>query len=230
MFGVKFVVMEVTYLGHSCFKVDERRGQNGSVSLIVDPYDAGMVGFGLKKGLTADLVLVTHSHGDHNFVSAVSGSPFVIAGPGEYEVKGVKVTGVKSFHDEQEGKQRGLNTIYSWLMGGVSFCHLGDLGQVLSDNQINEIGKVDVLFVPVGGFYTIDAKKAIEVVNQLEPLVVVPMHYKRTELSANLQKVLAPVSDFTKEFGQSVKSETVLKVAKDSLPLEMEVIVLEKSS
>jgi len=218
--------MEVSYLGHSCFEIKERRGQAGLVTVVIDPFDPNETGLVLKKGVTADVLLVTHDHFDHNFVSGVSGSPYVISGPGEYEVKGVKVLGIKSWHDEESGGRRGKNTIYSFVIGGVSFCHLGDLGTTLTDAQIEEIGKVDVLFIPVGGVYTVDPKKAVEVATQLEPLVVVPMHYK----ASGKNEVLHDVSEFVREFGKPQKTEASLKITKESLPLELEVVVLEKSS
>ena len=194
--------------------------------MVVDPYDPKITGLPLKKGISADVLLITHDHQDHNFVAGVSGNPYVISGPGEYEVKEVKVIGVKSFHDEKEGAERGRNTVYSFVVGGVSFCHLGDLGTALTDAQVEEIGKVDVLFVPVGGTYTLDPKKAAEVATQLEPLIVIPMHYKTPGKNEDLHDV----SDFVREFGKPQKTETTLKVSKDSLPMELEVVVLEKSS
>lgn len=218
--------MEVSYLGHSCFEIKERRGSGGVVAVVVDPYDPKVTGLTLKKNLSADVVLVTHEHKDHNYLEGVSGNPYVIRGPGEYEVKEVKILGVKSYHDETNGTERGKNTIYSFVISGVSFCHLGDLGTTLTDAQVEEIGKVDVLFVPVGGVYTIDPKKAVEVATKLEPLVVIPMHYK----TPGKNEVLRDVSDFVREFGKPQKTETVYKITKESLPLEVEVVVLEKSS
>lgn len=218
--------MEISYLGHSCFEIKDKRGQGGLVTVVVDPFDPKVTGLALKKGVSADVLLITHDHPDHNFISAVSGSPYVISGPGEYEVKGVKVTGIKSWHDEEEGAKRGKNTIYTFVIGGVSLCHLGDLGTTLTDAQVEEIGKVDVLFVPVGGTYTVDPKKAVEVSTQLEPLIVVPMHYK----TPGKNEVLHDVSDFVREFGKPQKNETEIKITKESLPLELEVVVLEKSS
>ncbi len=218
--------MEISYLGHSCFEIKDKRGQGGLVTVVVDPFDPKVTGLALKKGVSADVLLITHDHPDHNFISAISGSPYVISGPGEYEVKGVKVMGIKSWHDEEEGAKRGKNTIYTFVIGGVSFCHLGDLGTTLTDAQVEEIGKVDVLFVPVGGTYTLDPKKAVEVATKLEPLIVVPMHYK----TPGKNEVLHDVSDFVREFGKPQKTEESLKITKETLPLELEVVVLEKSS
>src|SRR3989338_7900886 len=180
--------MEVKYLGHSSFEVTKRGGANGNLTVVTDPFDGKMVGLPFKKGIEADLVLISHNHGDHNFTEAIGGTPYIVAGPGEYEVKGVKVTGVASFHDDRMGAERGKNVVYKFEIDGVSFCHLGDLGHIFSEKEVEEIGKVDVLFVPVGGFYTIYPKKAVEVITQLEPLLVIPMHYRVVGLAVSFDK------------------------------------------
>ncbi len=220
--------MEIKYLGHSSFLI-EAKTPSGKVKVVVDPFDSKMVGLPWPKQTSADLVLISHQHSDHNFVEGVSGEHYVISGPGEYEVKGVKVTGVASFHDGEMGKLRGKNTIYSIEAEGIFICHLGDLGHVLSDEEVSRLGRVDVLLVPVGGHYTIDAEQALQVVNQVEPLIVVPMHYKAPGLSKNLE-VLAEVSSFVRQTGQPASEEAALKIDKNSLPQEeMKVVVLERS-
>lgn len=220
--------MEISYLGHASFLIEAKTG-SGKVKIVLDPYDPKMVGLPFKK-VEANLVLVSHDHGDHNRSDQIGGDPYLISGPGEYEVKGVKVTGIPSFHDEAQGTKRGKNTIYVLEAEGIFVCHLGDLGHSLSDEQVSLIGKVDVLLVPVGGFYTLDAPQALAVVSQLEPLIVVPMHYKVPGLSKSLE-VLADVSDFLKEVGQEASREKILKIEKNSLPQEeMRVVVLERSA
>lgn len=218
--------MEISYLGHSCFEIKDRRGQGGLMTVVTDPFDAKMVGMPFKKQVNADLVLISHGHGDHNFTEVISGEPYVVCGPGEYEVKEVKIFGVGSFHDDKNGTERGKNTIYSFEIDGVRLCHLGDLGTSLTDSQVEQIGKVDILFIPVGGTYTIDPKKAVEVATALEPLIVIPMHYKASGMSKAFDE-LHGVEDFVREFGKTQKNETVLKITKDKLPLELEVVVLE---
>lgn len=221
-------MMEISYLGHSCFEIKARRGQGGWVTVVTDPYDAKMVGLPIRKQIGADLLLVSHEHGDHNYRQAVGGNPYVVAGPGEYEVRGIKVVGLDSFHDEEGGQKRGKNTIYTFEVDGLSLCHLGDLGTTLTDSQVEQIGKVDILFIPVGGVFTIDPKKAVEVATHLEPLIVIPMHYKQPGLNKSFDGLFG-VEDFVKEFGKPQKNETVFKVSKDKLPLELEVVVLERS-
>lgn len=220
--------MEIRYLGHACFEISKRRGQNGSATVVTDPFDPQMVGLPFKKGVSADLVLVSHDHDDHNYLPAVEGSPYVIRGPGEYEIKEIKVLGIDSYHDAKKGAERGKNTIYVFEMEGVSFCHLGDLGHSLEEEQVNQIGKVDVLLVPVGGFYTIDGKTAVEVATQLEPLIVIPMHYRLEGMSGAFAR-LSDASDFVREFGKPSRTESLLKVSSDLLPPELEIVVLERS-
>lgn len=217
--------MEIRYLGHASFLIEAKTAA-GKVRLVTDPFDPQKVGLPWRKNLEADLVLVSHEHPDHNFVDGAVGSPYLVRGPGEYEVKGVKVMGIPAFHDGEKGEQRGKNTIYSIEAEGIFVCHLGDLGHVLTEEEVSQIGKVDVLLVPVGGYYTIDAEKAMTVVNQLEPLIVVPMHFKVPGLAKGFE-VLSEVDSFLKEVGQTPLRQEALKVDKNSLPQEMKVVVLE---
>jgi L-ascorbate metabolism protein UlaG (beta-lactamase superfamily) len=162
----------IKWLGHSSFLIS----LDGVLKIVTDPFDSS-VGYPLPD-VTADVCVVSHDHFDHNNVSVVKGNPEVVKGTGEREAKGIKFKGVASFHDEKGGSERGENTIFTWELGGIKFVHAGDLGIDLSDSQKNEIGTADVLFVPTGGFYTIDAAVASKVVASLNPKVVIPMHYK----------------------------------------------------
>jgi L-ascorbate metabolism protein UlaG (beta-lactamase superfamily) len=147
----------------------------------------------------------------------------VVAGPGEYEIGGVLVIGVATFHDGEQGKKRGKNTVYVMEMDEISVCHLGDLGHTLSAEQVEEIGNVDVLLLPVGGVSTINAVMAAEVVRQLEPKVVVPMHYKTPELSRELE----PAEKFFKEIGVThLDPQPKLSITKSSLPVSTQVFLL----
>lgn len=220
--------MTITYHGHSCFTL---RGKVGTV--VTDPF-SNDIGLTLPN-LSADLVTMSHNHGDHNNVAAVSGTarrekPFVIDHLGEYEVGGISVFGVKSFHDDVEGVERGPNAIFTIVVDGVRVCHLGDLGHELTETQINQIGNVDVLLVPVGGFYTIDAKQAVKVARAIDPYYVVPMHYKTDKHDAKKFGELTGVAEFLKEMGaDEVAPVDKLKVESERLPEEMEIVVLEKS-
>ncbi|MFZ5364402.1 MAG: MBL fold metallo-hydrolase [Patescibacteria group bacterium] len=215
--------MTITWLGQSCFKI-----QIGDVTLVTDPYNSE-VGFKLPR-LTADIVTVSHDHFDHNNtegVSGINGAPFVITSPGEYEVKGVFVYGNLFWHDKSEGAERGSNIVYCIEAEGISLAHLGDLGHTLSDEQIEKLDGIDILFVPVGGKWTLGASEAVKIINAIEPRIVIPMHYKIPGLKVDVETV----DKFLKEMGAS-KAEKLpkLKISKKDLPQEeTKVIVLEKS-
>lgn len=181
--------MIVTWLGHSCFLL---KGDHGLL-ILLDPFFEDEVGYPLPL-METNIVIISHDHLDHNNVDAAGSSPDVIFGPGEYISMGVEILGIKSYHDDKRGRRRGENTIFCFELDGVRVCHLGDLGHALTPLQIREIGPVDLLFIPVGGRYTIDAKGANEVMRQLHPAMAVPMHYRTGALSFDLD----PVDDFLK--------------------------------
>ena len=214
--------MIITWYGQACFKI-----QSGSTILVTDPFEK-------KLGLTppkfeAQIALVTHEHFDHNNVAGISGSPFVIDSPGEYEVGGVKVGGVFSFHDNKEGKERGVNTIYVIKMEDITIAHLGDLGQAqLTEEQIDFLGEVDILMIPVGGNYTIDAETAVEIINQIEPKIVIPMHYLTPKMTKDEQVNLSGVDEFLKAIGKpDTTAIPKLLVSSGKLPVEQTVVVLD---
>ena len=180
--------MQISWKGQACFHIIASPAKGEQVKIVVDPYNDSI---GLRlPSLEADIAMVTHDHDDHNNVKALKGDPFVITNPGEYDVKGIAIQGILSFHDENQGKDRGTNTIYVFEAEGMKLCHLGDFGQAeLTPEQVEKIGNIDILFIPVGGVYTIDAKGAGKVLNQIEPKVVVPMHYAIPKLKPKLDKV-----------------------------------------
>lgn len=212
--------MEIRFLGHSCFQIKGRKA-----IVVTDPYDASC-GLKLPK-VSADIVTVSHRHADHNNVAAVSGTarrkkPFVVAGPGEYEIAGVSIFGLPSFHDDVKGKKRGKNTLYILEMDNLRLGHLGDLGELLNDKQIEAMNGLDLLFIPVGGVYTINAHQAVEVVTKIQPKIVIPMHYKVPKLNLNL----APVDDFLKASGvEGFKPVDKLVISYDKLPEERMTVV-----
>jgi len=213
-------LMDIIWLGQASFKI---KGKTATV--VTDPYDPS-IGLKLPKNLDAQVVLISHNHRDHNNSGAILGEPLVISGPGEYEKLGVTVLGIPTFHDNTSGSERGPNTIYYFQIDGINFVHLGDLGHVLTEEQLEFIDDVDILMVPVGSVYTIDGKRAAQVVSQLEPKVVIPMHYKIPELSINLE---GPES-FLKEMGaENATPQPKLSITKDKLPEETTVVLLDKS-
>ncbi len=185
--------MDVSWLGHGCFRL---RGR--SAAAVTDPYPPSL-GVKLPR-IDANLVTISHEHPNHSNARAVHGDPFVIDGPGEYEVAGVSVLGVATFHDTANGAEHGRNTVYVIEVDDVRVCHLGDLGHRLIDDTLERIGTVDVLLVPVGGRQSLNGAAAAEVVRQIEPRVVVPMHYHIPGVKLELESA----ERFLKEMGTEV--------------------------
>lgn len=209
--------MDITWLGHGCFRL---RGKAAAV--VTDPYPPSL-GPRLAR-LEADLVTVSHPHENHSYTQAVAKDPYVVEGPGEYEAAGVHVNGISSFHDAESGATYGRNTIYVIELDDVRVCHLGDLGHKLGDDALETIGNLDVLLVPVGGGASLDAAHAAEVVRQVEPRYVVPMHY---QLPA-IKKELAPVDRFLKEMGaEGAEPLSRLSLQAGSGETETKVVVLD---
>jgi len=217
--------MQIFWHGHSLFQIIVSKNKNSQIKIVIDPFDKSI---GLKvPRLEADILLVTHQHHDHNNVKAIAGNPFVIEGAGEYEVKNVFIQGVPSFHDNVEGKERGGNIIYVIDAEGIKICHLGDFGQKeLSEEQLEKIGDIDILMIPVGGNYTISAEEANKIMSQIEPKITIPMHYQLPKSKIKL----SPLSEFLKAFGiKNLEPEKKLLLKKkDLLGDEAKIIVLEK--
>jgi len=208
--------MDITWLGHSCFRI---KGNQGII--ITDPHSPDL-GYSLGKQ-EAGIVTVSHQHPGHNYVAGIGGEPRLVTGPGEYEIGGVLITAVATFHDLDRGKTRGKNTVYLMEIDEIAVCHLGDLGHVLTAEQVEELGNVDVLLLPVGGISTINAYVAAEVVRQLEPRAVVPMHYH----TAQLNRELDPVDRFLKEIGErGIEPQAKLRFSRSSLPVGTQVFLL----
>ena len=204
-------------MGHSCFRI-----KGSQAVVITDPYPPDL-GYSPGK-LTARIVTVSHQHPSHSFVQGVGDEPRLVTGPGEYEISGVLIIGIATFHDAAKGQQRGKNTIYLMEIDGITVCHLGDLGHVLTAEQTEEIDNVDVLFLPVGGVSTINATMAAEVIRQLAPKVVIPMHYKTPVLKQELE----PVENFLKEMGiEQISPQPKLSLTKSGLPLSTQVFLLD---
>ena len=215
---------KITWAGQSCFQISVSNSRDHSADIVIDPFDEET---GLKvPNFSADILLVTHQHHDHNNIKTIKGEPFLAEGPGEYEVKGVFIQGIPAFHDDKEGKEKGLNTIYTIEAEDIRFCHLGDLGQKqLTDEQVDKIGNVDVLMIPVGGEYTISSQEAQRIISQIEPRIVIPMHYKLPKLKADLDDV----NKFLKTMGKpSVVPQDKLVIKSSAMPKDgMEIVVLQ---
>jgi L-ascorbate metabolism protein UlaG (beta-lactamase superfamily) len=214
--------MEITYIGHACFKIKGK-----ATSLVVDPYDPEKLGMKLPK-LEAEIVLVTHDHYDHNFIPGVKNYRLTIDSPGEYETNDVTIQGISVFHDSKEGAERGKNTMYLIEIDGFTVLHTGDLGHKLSKDTLEKIPSVDVLMLPVGGTYTIDDEVATDVISDIEPGIVVPMHY--SDPANKLASELAPLEKFLDEMGvkeKAIKEEKLKVASRSDVPEETAVVVLD---
>lgn len=205
--------MQIQYYGQSSFIL---KGKN--VSMVIDPY-SDKIGRKFPKLSDIDIVLTTHQHIDHNDTSNISEGFFLIDGPGEYDIKNISIEGIFSYHDNKKGKEKGTNTIYIIDIEGIRICHLGDLGTILDDTILEKLGNIDILMVPVGGKYTIDAKEASKVISQIEPFVSIPMHYS---LNFNKSLELDSVDVFLKEMGITLEPLKTLKFNKEDFSDESE--------
>ncbi len=217
--------MDIKYLGHAAFYIKSK-----NTRIVLDPYNSSI---GLKfPKIEADIVTVSHHHKDHDNASQVAGNPLIIDMPGEFEKGGVRITGYPSYHDKQKGAQRGENILYKLeTEEGITVLHCGDLGLVPEDSFLESIDDVDILFVPVGGFYTIDAEEAESLVKKIEPAIVIPMHYNSPKLDQKTFSKLTPVTEFLKKFGaEKATPAPKLTVKKEELEQEMKIIPMEISS
>ena len=207
--------MTISWFGQSCFRIEAKEG-----SILTDPFAKEI---GLKQPrIKDDVITVSHQHFDHNNVGDANPEAFIIQNPGEYEKQGIAVRGIASFHDDKQGAERGPNTIYIYKAEDITICHLGDLGHLLADAQVEAIGDIDVLMIPVGGTYTLDAKTAAAVIGQIEPKIIIPMHYK----VPGLEVMLDGVEKFIKELGLDPEKTDKYKISKKLLPAEeMKLIV-----
>lgn len=213
--------MEITYLGHSAFKIKTK-----GVSIVCDPFSPKKVGFKFTKE-DADIVTVSHNHDDHNYLEGVKNPGMVLNAPGEYEIKSISIIGVDSYHDNKKGAERGLNTIYIIESEGLRVAHLGDLGEKLSEKKLEEFMDVDILMIPVGGYYTIGPEEANEIVRSIEPNIVLPMHYKVAGMASTFDK-LSTVDEYLKGSNITVEKLPKLSLKFTDLGEEQKIILLEK--
>jgi L-ascorbate metabolism protein UlaG (beta-lactamase superfamily) len=209
--------MDIIWLGHACFRL---KGRDSTI--LLDPCPRS-TGYNIGKQ-QAQIVTVSHPHPDHSFTEAVTNTPSVLDAPGEYEIGGIHITGIRTYHDANKGADRGKNTTFVIEVDEVRVCHLGDLGHVPTEEQSEALTDIDVLLVPVGGHGTIDAATASEIISQLEPKLVVPMHYA-TEVSTT---ELDPLDKFIKEMGvTSPAPQPKLSLSRSNIPLSTQVVVLD---
>ncbi len=217
--------MNITWFGQGLIKIATKTDQ--AVTFMIDPYDEKNTGLRPPRSGVDIVMISAEGPPKTKFRGTNKEAPFMITGPGEYDVKGVSIRGVATFHDNVQGAKYGTNTVYSLNMEGINLCHLGCLGHALTEKQVAAIGNCDILFIPVGGDRTLDAKQAASLISEIEPRVVIPTHYKVPKLKYKI----AAVDSFLKEMGASqVKPESKLKIKRSDLPKEeTRVVVLAKS-
>lgn len=207
--------LEITYFGHSTFLI-----KSSSVSIVTDPFNPA-VGFPMPD-ITADIVTVSHTHSDHNNVSMVKGNPIIVRNSGE--AKGIKFIEISSFHDNKGGTLRGNNVIFKWTLDGISFAHFGDYGEdELTREQYEKLKGVDVIFIPVGGVYTIDTEKALGIIQKLNPKMAVIMHYRIDPYGL---KVLASLDDIKKVIPGLEEMNKTIRISKGNLPTKTKIVYM----
>ncbi|QBD79385.1 lactamase [Ktedonosporobacter rubrisoli] len=210
--------MEISWLGHSCFLL---RGKK--VTLVTDPFSPQQGEESRLSEISASIVTVSHNHSGHNNVAGVGGSPRIVRGPGEYEISDVLITGIASYHDDKRGQEYGRNTIYVIHIDDLTVCHLGDLGHVLREEQLEEVADVDILLLPISGDHTVNVTHAAEIISQVEPRIVIPMHYR----PATTGDVPDPLNKFCREMGiETMNTQSKLVVTRNSLPAETQIVLL----
>ncbi|GAB4113662.1 MAG: MBL fold metallo-hydrolase [Candidatus Caldatribacteriota bacterium] len=209
--------MKIKWLGHASFLIENERG----IRIITDPFDQTL-GYKLPH-LRAHIVTVSHEHFDHNYVRGIKGRPVVFKGEVQRESHKMQFRGISSYHDSVFGAKRGVNTIFHMLVDDLNLCHLGDLGHLLSADKIKEIGPVDILFLPIGGFYTVNHQQATQIMEDLQPRITIPMHYKT-------EAIKFPI-DTEEPFLQGKNNvkrieAKEIEIFKENLPLENQIIIL----
>lgn len=212
--------MEIKYLGHSSFLIKTK-----DAKLVTDPFDSS-IGMNFPK-VEADVVTVSHHHPDHDNIKGITGDPLVIDWPGEFEKKGIRIFGYKWYHDDKKGAERGENILYKIESEDISLLHCGDIGAIPTDEFLEEVGDIDIMFVPVGGFYTIDAPTALQLIKKVDPSIVIPMHYNHDKLDQKTFEKLTPLATFLKEMGASASPVDKLILKKTDInEEEMKVVTL----
>jgi len=209
--------MKIRFLGHACFLIISDTGTR----IITDPYHTGEEFTLTEIKESADIVTVSHEHSDHNNIEAVQGNPRVVKGSDR--VNGIEITAIHSYHDDVEGKERGGNLIFTFKVDGITLCHLGDLGHQLNEGQLSYLGEVDILLIPVGGGFTIDAAAAEKVCEDIGAKVIIPMHYKTAGLP-----FLADIGDFLQDKKNvTMTSDSMVEFTRNNLPERPQIIVLK---
>jgi len=214
--------MRIRWFGHSSFLLTSEAG----TKVLIDPYYK-FLGYRMPVPVESDIVVVTHDHADHNKINAAAGDYLLVNEPKEYSRGDVSISGFKTFHDKVNGEKRGPNIIFRFRMDGLTICHCGDLGHLLTEEQIKEIGKVDVLIVPVGGRMTLDGVEAAQVKRQLQATVAIPMHYSTKALGILGRIVFAKADKFIKAVGERTSEVNTLELTKENVSQYAGVITMQ---
>jgi len=215
--------MIIQWLGHASFLLISANGTR----VITDPYESGAYGGGITHRpieITPEIVTVSHGHADHGYVEGLPNHFEIVSGPGKRSVKGIDFTGVEAYHDDEQGALRGKIVMFVMKVDGIHVCHLGDLGHELTPQQAERLGSVDVLFLPVGGYYTVGPEEAARVMDSLDPKIAIPMHFKTDKVSLPI----GPVDQFVrgKENVKHLESSEY-EITREQLPAEREIVVLK---
>jgi L-ascorbate metabolism protein UlaG (beta-lactamase superfamily) len=212
--------MKIKWLGHAAFLITSDNG----TKIITDPYETNESIKYTEINETADIITTSHEHFDHNNTAAVQGNPEIVSGPFNGNVKGIEISGTATFHDDSGGSDKGGNNIYCLNIDGIKICHVGDLGHDLNNEQVAQVGQVDVLIVPVGGFYTIDAETAARVAEKLAAKVIIPMHFRNERIDFPI----AGVDEFLKgKSNVTMLDSCEIEIKKEDLPATTKIIVLQ---
>ena len=215
--------MKIKWYGHSAFQITTEKG----IRIIIDPYESGSFSGALSYGKIedqADIVLTSHDHADHNYTKDIKGKYNHISKAGDHKIKDIKIKAIPCFHDSLGGKKGGSNLIFVITADGLNLVHMGDIGHSLDQELLKKIGKVDILLLPVGGFFTVDAVMAQKIMNDIKPSITVPMHYKTEKCNFPI----TPVENFTKnQANVRILKESSVVIKKETLPKEPEIIILQ---
>ena len=215
--------MRIEWVGHSCFKVTLTDGRN----ILFDPY-ADAIGYS-RKTITASVVLVSHDHYDHRSLDHIEGKYVLIDKPGSYEVEDIKITGILTYHDKTQGKERGENVVFIVEAEGIRIMHMGDIGYVPDDDFFENAGKIDILMLPVGGVYTIDAEEALEICKRMDPNIILPMHYKTMFLQLDVDPIFKFTDAAGRYFDRSRLGNSSFEISADNLKKRSRIIVMDHS-
>ncbi|EPZ49204.1 MBL fold metallo-hydrolase [Alicyclobacillus acidoterrestris] len=214
--------MQIQWFGQSSFLLTSEAG----VRILVDPFDR-MLGYKMPKPIETEIVAVTHNHGDHNKIQVATGDYLLVNEPKEYHRDGVSITGFKTYHDKVNGKRRGKNLVFRFNVDGLTICHCGDLGHLLTEEQVKDIGNVDILMIPVGGKTTLNGQDAAKVMKQLNPTVTIPMHYRTKALSLLGMLLFDKVDKFIEATGQRTTEVRTLDIHTKNLAKYSGVVIMQ---